>query len=232
MLDSRARRKRTAAFLWLAMLGPVTASFFYAYLLENPVVAGAVYYGSKLCFILLPLAWWRVVVRQRLAPARPRLAGMAAGVAFGLVSATTIVTLYFLLLAGRLPAERLQSKAELFGASDYYLAFAVFLAVANSAYEEYYWRWFVFGRLRDFTSVGVAAAASSVAFGLHHFVVVQVFFQSTGLALVATAGVVLGGVCWALIYHRWGNLWAPWLSHLVVDAALLVVGHDLLYGMH
>jgi hypothetical protein len=35
---------------------------------------------------------------------------------------------------------------------------------------------------------------------------------------------------WAWLYERTQSVWAPWLSHLVVDAAIYVIGYDLLRG--
>ena len=35
-----------------------------------------------------------------------------------------------------------------------------------------------------------------------------------------------GDVAW--LYERGGSVWSPWLSHLLVDAAIFVIGWDLL----
>jgi len=40
-------------------------------------------------------------------------------------------------------------------------------------------------------------------------------------------GVAVGGIFWAWLYHRSGSLYGPWLSHLLIDAAIFVVGYDL-----
>jgi hypothetical protein len=44
----------------------------------------------------------------------------------------------------------------------------------------------------------------------------------------ASLAVALGGAMWASIYERGGSLLAPWLSHTIIDAALFVIGWDLL----
>jgi uncharacterized protein len=38
-----------------------------------------------------------------------------------------------------------------------------------------------------------------------------------------------GGAFWAWLYHRSGNLIAPWLSHALIDAAIFTVGYDLTF---
>ena len=52
-----------------------------------------------------------------------------------------------------------------------YVALAAFLAVAHSLLEEYYWRWFVYGRLRRYVPMAVAMAVSGLAFMGHHVIV-------------------------------------------------------------
>jgi len=210
------------------MLGPGLAALLYAVLLEGVTAARAVYYGSKLLFLLLPAAWLILVAGRPIRLPRPSTAGLTPALLFGLLVAIGIVALYHLHFAGRLNTEGLEAKARVFGATRHYLLYAAFLALANAAYEEYLWRWFVFGRLRELMAVGPAAFLSAVAFGLHHFVVAWAVFGSAPLAALLTAGVVVGGLAWALMYHRWGNLWSVWLSHAVVDAGLLLVGNDLL----
>ena len=46
----------------------------------------------------------------------------------------------------------------------------------------------------------------------------------------ATAAVGLAGAHWCALYRRTGALLAPWLSHLLVDAAVLGLGFLLLWG--
>jgi membrane protease YdiL (CAAX protease family) len=41
--------------------------------------------------------------------------------------------------------------------------------------------------------------------------------------------VAFGGAAWAWIYHRSGSIYSVWLSHLLVDAAILVIGYDMVF---
>jgi membrane protease YdiL (CAAX protease family) len=43
-----------------------------------------------------------------------------------------------------------------------------------------------------------------------------------------SAGVAIGGVVWAVVYQRSKSLLGPWLSHLLVDAAIFAIGWDLI----
>jgi membrane protease YdiL (CAAX protease family) len=38
-----------------------------------------------------------------------------------------------------------------------------------------------------------------------------------------------GGVVWAWLYERTGSIYPAWVSHLLVDAGLFVIGYDLVF---
>ena len=46
-----------------------------------------------------------------------------------------------------------------------------------------------------------------------------------------SAAVAIGGAFWAWLYERSGSLVGPWMSHLLVDAGIFLVGFDLVRGM-
>ena len=45
-----------------------------------------------------------------------------------------------------------------------------------------------------------------------------------GVTLLLSGCIALGGIIWAWQYDRAKSLLGPWLSHLVVDAFLMIVG--------
>jgi membrane protease YdiL (CAAX protease family) len=110
-----------------------------------------------------------------------------------------------------------------------YLIMALFISVAHSVLEEYYWRWYVFGTLKRYVPVAAAIALASVGFTLHHIIILGVYFpeQFWTLAMPFSICVGIGGGVWAWIYHRSGSLYAAWLSHALIDAAILLVGYDM-----
>jgi membrane protease YdiL (CAAX protease family) len=112
-----------------------------------------------------------------------------------------------------------------------FVLFGVFISVAHSLFEEYYFRWFIFGRLRKHIRLWPAVTLSAVAFMAHHVLVMAVYFPGAfNLALVVmpfALCVAVGGAVWAWLYERSESLLAPWLSHLVVDVGIMVIGYDL-----
>jgi membrane protease YdiL (CAAX protease family) len=228
--------------LLLAMVFPTLATLVDFVILaqgghSNPWqrVAYAAGVAFQLCFPVLCLRhfegrWPR--------PGRPTLRGLGLGLLFGSVVALGTVALYYLFLRSTpvfvTTADRLRHKMEEFGLASPagFALFAVFISVPHSLLEEYYWRWFVFGRLRLYLPVPTAMVLSAVAFMAHHIVLLWVYFPGQVWTAVVPFSlcVAAGGVAWAWLYHGTGAIYPVWLSHLLVDAGLFVVGYDLFFA--
>jgi membrane protease YdiL (CAAX protease family) len=189
--------------------------------------------GVQFAFPLLFL-WW--AGGGRLDWPAPQFRGLGLGLGFGLAVAAAMFALYFLVLRGspwlaQTPA-RIRQKLQEFGADSpaAYLALALFLCVAHALLEEYYWRWFVFGRLHQLLPLAPAVLLASLAFMAHHVIVLHQFLPGKFLTAVLplSLAVAAGGAVWCWLYWRTGSLMAPWLSHLLIDAALFAIGWDLL----
>ena len=76
-----------------------------------------------------------------------------------------------------------------------------------------------------------AAVLSSLAFMAHHVILLGTFFGwSSPLTYLLSASVAIGGLFWAWLYHRLQSIYAPWISHLIVDAGIFFVGYDIVRG--
>ena len=116
------------------------------------------------------------------------------------------------------------------GMKEHYLWFALFISFGNSAMEEYYWRWFVYGNLRDhLKKTGWANAVAALGFTLHHIVVTTQFFRWE-MAVFLSVCVGVGGVIWAWMYQRQGTVLGAWVCHIVVDLALMWIGYTIVFG--
>jgi len=159
-------------------------------------------------------------------------AALAAGTSFGLAVALAIVVGYYWLLAGSEPVcratqaiGRLLAGYRISGAGSFVML-GVFYSIGHSGLEEYYWQWFVFGQMRRWFPPAAALGFSSIAFMLHHVVLLGYYFGwGTWPQVLFSLAVAAGGAFWAWLYHYGRSLAACWLSHLVVDAALFTVGY-------
>lgn len=218
-----------------AMVLPAVAAFFYFVPSQSlPVFWQRLAYALGKIVFVLPLLW-HLGVERRPFPRRPRSsAGLMSGLGFGLFVTAGILILYFAGLRATptflAAADAVRAKMIAFGLQDpaSYAAFAVFVSLLHSALEEYYWRWFVFGRLRDYLAFLPAAVLGSLAFAAHHVIILGVYFGWGSVMQVAFSfAVAVGGMAWCFLFHRTGSLLGPWLSHALIDAAIFAVGYDL-----
>lgn len=161
---------------------------------------------------------------------------LAPGLLTGASMAAVILAVYALLLrdspSTSAVTSQLAARLREIGAAApaRFVGLALFLSVVHSFLEEYYWRWFVFGRLSARAGLVPALAAGSLAFAAHHVVVLWYYLASGPGAWMIwpfTAGVAAGGAVWGWQYHRHGSLAPPWISHVVADLAIMAAGYDL-----
>jgi membrane protease YdiL (CAAX protease family) len=219
------------AWIYFVLLAPPTAT-------SPPSYAALLAYGAgKLLQFGFPLLWVGLFERERLRLQSPSFQGLEWGLAFGLAVGTFILAVYFFglrdgSLLNETPAKVKGKVAQFHMATPgLYLLMAVFLAGAHSLLEEYYWRGFVFGELERRWHVLPAILVSSLAFMLHHLVILYMFLPGRFLlaALPFGLAVAAGGSAWAWLYHRTGTIYSCWISHLVVDAAIMAVGYDMVF---
>lgn len=235
----KTSRARDACLVAFALLLPTGVTLLYFVLAADwpTAIQRAVYLTGKTVQFTLPLAWVLLVQRRRLARPLVSTAGLWENVLFGGLVLVSMLVLYhgWLKPAGLL-APSGDAAAAIFGKLRgcgidtpwKYAALGVFYCLLHSALEEYYWRWFVFGQLRRLTSVRAAGLLSSVGFTLHHVFILGTYFgYDSILTWLGSLGVLVGGVFWSWSYHRQDSLRGPWLSHLMIDAAIFLVGWDL-----
>jgi membrane protease YdiL (CAAX protease family) len=232
--------KRDGPALALAMTFPAFMAWLYFVVLAsdggapNNALRLAFAFGKTLQFAF-PALFVMLVDRLRLRVALPGTRGLALGLSSGIVVGAGILGIYHLWLresplAAAAP-EKVFRKLQEFNCSTpaRFVALALFISVFHSLLEEYYWRWFVFGRLRRHLPFARALVLASLSFMAHHVIVLGVYFPGSfwTLALPLSLGVAVGGAFWAWLYERSQSLAAAWVSHLLIDVAIMVVGFDM-----
>lgn len=205
---------------------------------KPPVGLQYIFSAGKVIQFGFPLVYVLGVAGERLQIGRPTSAGIGIGIGFAVVVAAGMFLLYFGFLKntdvlGDTPAkikewlEKIQCNSP-----TGYILMAAFVSIPHALLEEYYWRWFVFGGLRRYLPLYLAITLSSWGFMGHHVIVLAFYFP--GKFWIGTMPfslcVAAGGAVWAWLFHRTGNLYAPWLSHLLIDVAIMVVGFDLVFS--
>jgi uncharacterized protein len=234
--------KREMPWLIVALAYPTVLVWVWFVLLSGGTDGGAVqqaaYVLGKSAQFVLPvlLLWW--FDRRFPRPTRPRFEGLGLGLAFGLATVAGMMALYFVWLkhtslfddTPRLVREELTGLG--LGSPAGFIIFALFVSLLHSLLEEYYWRWFVFGRLRRHLSFNLACLLSSLGFMAHHVIVMWKYLPGNFWTAVVPLSlcVAVGGAMWAWLYERTKSIYAAWLSHLLVDMGIFAIGYDILGG--
>lgn len=235
--QSRSSQLAVVAFA-LVFPSLVTWVYFVALASASPAVQSFAAGAGKLIQFALPIVWVFVIARAKPKLVRPRASDVLIGVGSGAAIVAAMLLLYFAWLkpAGWFePAvEPIRAKVTGFGIDTFWKYFAVglFYALVHSLLEEYYWRWFAFGQLRSAVRFWPAAIVSSLGFMAHHVILLGIYFGfASPLTWLFAICVAIGGVIWAWIYERTRNLYGAWISHLLVDAGIFVVGWDIVHTL-
>jgi membrane protease YdiL (CAAX protease family) len=236
MTDQGRPHGETAA-LAFALVFPSLITWIYFVLLQraSAVIQQGAFGAGKLIQFAFPLVWVLFVVRAPVLGRSPRPgSGIGSGIAFGLSVFAAALALYLLVLRSwpglDVARQMAQGKVSGMGIDSpwKYGLMGLFYSVVHSGMEEYYWRWFVFARLKKLAGVPAAIWVSSLGFMAHHVIVLAFFFGATSpLAYLFSAAVAIGGAFWAWLYHRTGTLSASWISHAIVDVAIFTIGYDM-----
>ncbi len=238
------RPSRTSTvWISLALLYPLALTWLYFIALADvPAPWPQLAYGVGKAVQFGPALWWLARVRPDLVRPRARTTrrDLAVGAAFG----TAVALALFAVYAGR-PFDLLgpsghaafaaaaSDKAGALGIASpvRFLVLGMFYALLHSGLEEAYWRGLVFTTVRDRTRARTAVWVSSVAFTLHHIVLVTTLLPGQlPLALLLAACVGIGGAAWSVQRSVSRSLLGAWLGHGIVDAAIFAVGGWVLFG--
>ena len=237
---NRPRPALEIGVLSFALVFPTLLTWAYFVDAQSGSRMKFIYTAGKIIQFSLPALFWLATDRSHFRVAWPKRHGMLTGILFGLFVVLAVQFLFAYL--SRLKyrpfldqlAEQVQIKIAAFGLTSpgLYLLFGVFLCIVHSGLEEYYWRAFLFAGWRKFVPLPWAIVISSLGFMAHHVVVLNEYFPGRfwTTTIPFSLAVACGGAVWAWMYERYGSIYPVWASHALVDATILVVGWQLIFG--
>ncbi|MCP4710805.1 MAG: CPBP family intramembrane metalloprotease [Planctomycetes bacterium] len=224
--------------LWLgvipAMLVPGAASLIYYVLLAETGFAFVVYGMAKIFLVIWPVAacwlWEKNSFKWSRFDVKKHLKAMPLGfITGGLIAALIIGIFKFSPWSGYIQqfSGQVRGKAEDMKIINYYVPFAILISLGHSLLEEYYWRWYVYGRMRKLVRPITAYLIASFTFAAHHYVVLGCFFPIWATAILGTS-VAIGGGLWCWMFCKQRSLAGCWVSHIMVDGVIFYVGYNLI----
>lgn len=230
--NKEADKKECIKIILLSLVGVVIIGYFDGF---APVPYGMKAGGKCVLFIGIPLLYQSVFGRKDsdfsigAMFSRDKRALCVAG-GMGLFVFTVIFGSYLLLgavvdlsaVTGQLD-ERMNINAGNF------VAVAVYIATCNSFLEEFYFRGFLFFRLKEYGSRAMAQIGSSVIFALYHVAIMVTWFEWWVFCLCMVA-LVIGGVIFNCLDEKTESLYPSWLTHGCANVAINTVGMILFFG--
>ncbi len=239
---TRRRETTERAFWWTilvaAMTLPTAAALTYFVWLEGTAWVAPVYLAAKAAQFSGPLLLLGALLAAAHGPSNRRR-DVALGLATGIAGAAmTWIAWVALFRGGEMAnhaAAAVRTKLADFGLDHVqgFIVAALVISFLHSWLEEVYWRAFVHRRLEMLMAPVLALPLGAGGFAAHHVVVIGAYVGDVSVLVLAlmTLPVVGGGVLWSLLYRHTGNrLLAPWISHVLLDLAIMAVGYDLLFS--
>lgn len=193
-------------------------------------VGQAIYFVSKVYLVLFPVFWWLVIERQRISWSPARRGGFVIAAGLGILI-SIVIGLTYVVLGDRIIDPTVVQNAATqngLGTVPNFIGLSFYLITVNSLLEEYVWRWFVFRQCETLMNSTLAVLASALFFTIHHVIALN---SQMGLAptVLGSIGVFIGGAVWSWCYLRFRSVWPGYVSHAIVDVAVLGVGYHLIF---
>jgi uncharacterized protein len=109
----------------------------------------------------------------------------------------------------------------------YFIFFVIYTCIINPLIEEYYWRRYLYGGYRKILGPGPSVLISSLAFGLHHYIILFILFP-IDFALTVGTLVVVGGAVWSLILEKYNSITGCVISHACADIAIIYIVFNMI----
>jgi len=150
------------------------------------------------------------------------------GLVLGAAMAGLVLLGYVVIFRHLLDPSFVLAKVRSLGVLEHYWLMALAISLWNSLLEEYYWRAFIIGELRCWLrNTWVLCIAGGMLFGLHHAFALLSICEWPFVVLGALGTMVAGGA-WSWMRVRGYSILDCYVSHVLVDLAIMSVGYDLI----
>ncbi|MDR0390996.1 MAG: CPBP family intramembrane metalloprotease [Planctomycetaceae bacterium] len=223
--------------LLFSVVFPFFLTFIYFVLLmdSSASLQKLVYGIGKVIQFLFPVFWVGLICRESWLVRGWNVRGFFEGMLFGIFVAVLMVLLYvfYFGLSGQILGQNSPASLTIIAKinglnlnnTQQFILLGIFYSVIHSGLEEYYWRWFIFGRLSRGGFYFGALVISSLGFMAHHILLLGTYFGYGSLfCWFGSFGVCVGGLYWAWLYKRSDSIWGAWVGHGFIDAAIFTIG--------
>lgn len=224
---------KTSALIALILFVPafsigVAMSLFIA----PGIIGNSVFTAAKIWGIGFPLIW--VMKTDSSALRLPKFKGVEIklGLGLGIIMFGAIMLAYWLVGQQAINLADLRAKATEVGITNpgVYLAGCVYWSFINSLVEELTWRGFVVSQCKILLPKTLAVIVAALCFTTHHSIALYGYTHNWLVVFLGSLGVFLAGVIWAWCYSYYRSITPGYISHILADLAIAIIGYQLLFA--
>lgn len=224
---------KQSPLLALALLVPIptlgTLAAMWVPATRGTLEGQSLYFLAKLWILIWPLFWWFRFEREATPFAPPKRGGLVVGTVMGL-TLSGVIYVSWQLFGHFIDTTALRVQATTSGIDSplQFLGLCSYLALVNSLLEEFVWRWFVYRKCQQWLQPPMATLLTAFFFTLHHVFALKAQLNWM-MTLLGSLAVFTGSLLWSWCYIRYRSVWPGYLCHLIVDAALFLVGWQIIF---
>jgi len=231
------RNKYFIYLIYLSMILPFAASFFYFIIMAGTPAAKIIYSLTKalmvfMAFFVYTRHFGFGLKEVKGWPQYFTAKNISSGFIFGFLMGGSILIIHELYFAPVISpmAFKVREQCAAFGIDTplKYLTMALMISFVNSLFEEIFWRWMLIVTLAPYHGKTAAALLAAAGFSLHHYVVVYRYFGMAISAIFGTA-VMMTGLIWGIMYIRSSSIVSAWISHIIADLFILYIGYRMAF---
>jgi uncharacterized protein len=222
----------SAAIALLLFVPASSIGVIMALFIAPGAIGNGVFTLVKIWIVVLPLFWtWKTNPAALRLPQFKR-ERVLMGIAWGLLMFVTIIAAYWLVGKEWIDLAAIRSKSEEVGITNLnvYLAGFFYWSFINSFIEECIWRGFVYSQCAVLMNSLAAVIFSALFFTLHHSIALYGYTHNWLVVGLGSLGVFLAGVIWSFCYKTSGSIAPGYISHILADVAIALVGWQLLFS--
>jgi len=224
---------RVKALIALALFVPAFSVGVAMSLFISPgVIGNSVFTAVKIWGIVFPLLWVIKIDATALSLPKFKRQEIKLGLGLGVIMFSVIMLAYLFVGQQAINLVDIRAKATEVGITNpgVYLAGCVYWSFINSLVEELTWRGFVVTQCKILLPKTTAVIFAALFFTTHHSIALYGYTHDWLVVFLGSLGVFLAGVLWAWCYSYYRSIIPGYISHILADLAIAIIGYQLLFN--
>jgi uncharacterized protein len=194
-------------------------------------VGNSIFTVMKVWGIVLPLLWTIKTNPDVLRLPKFKWQEIKVGLGLGILMFSAIALSYLVIGQQIIDLTEIRAKAKEVGLVNpyFYLAGCFYWSFINSLIEECTWRGFVVYQCKILLPRAIAIILAALFFTTHHSIALYGYTHNWIVVLIGSIGVFLAGIIWAWCFSRYQSILPGYISHILADIAIAIIGWQLLF---